>query len=96
MDDHPVKMLHLKVTGRVQGVGFRYYTYDAALDHGIVGWVRNRPDRSVEILAQGPSRQLDAFVDAVRRGPPSSRVDEVLIRPATDKKKLTSFDIKLF
>jgi len=96
MDTRAMTVVHIRVTGRVQGVGFRYYTYEAALELEICGWVRNRPDRSVEILAQGTPQNLDAFVEAVRRGPTSSRVEDVIIRPVTEEKTLSSFDIKIF
>jgi acylphosphatase len=70
------------VTGRVQGVGFRYYAHDAAVREGIRGFVRNLPDGSVEIKAQGDAEAVMRFELAIRRGPRGARVDSVLVEPA--------------
>lgn len=67
------------VRGRVQGVGFRYSTLQAARRLGVVGWVRNRPDGSVLCEAQGPPDRVDALIEELRRGPPGARVDAVSI-----------------
>lgn len=65
------------VTGRVQGVGFRYYTEDVAAGLKLTGWVRNLPDGSVEAEAQGDERTLCEFERALREGPPLARVRAV-------------------
>jgi len=65
------------VSGRVQGVGFRWHVIEHASLEGITGWVRNLPDRSVEIVAEGEDESIERFERAVRRGPARSRVDEV-------------------
>jgi acylphosphatase len=65
------------LSGRVQGVGFRFFAEDAASREGIVGWVQNRPDGAVEILAEGDAEALDRFEARVRRGPPLARVERV-------------------
>ena len=65
------------ITGRVQGVGFRFFTEEAALHEGIDGWVRNLPDGRVEIAAEGDADAVDRFERAVRHGPPAARVDDV-------------------
>jgi acylphosphatase len=72
-----VAPLHLRVTGRVQGVGFRWYIRAEAERLGLAGWVRNRPDGSVELAADGPRHARDALLAAVQRGPPSAVVDRV-------------------
>lgn len=72
-----MKTLRLVITGRVQGVGFRHFTRDAAARLGLDGWVRNRADGSVEALARGDDAALDAFRAALRRGPPAARVDGI-------------------
>ncbi len=74
--------LRARVIGWVQGVGFRRFAEDCARAHGIRGWVRNRPDHSVECHAEGASAAVDAFLADLRRGPPASRVTEVLAEPA--------------
>ncbi len=53
----------------MQGVGFRHYVRETARDLGLSGWVRNAPDGSVEVTADGPPQSTKALLDAVRRGP---------------------------
>lgn len=65
------------VTGRVQGVGFRYSALNAAQRLGLAGWVRNRRDGSVETVAQGDLLALAAYADWLKAGPSSARVDYV-------------------
>ncbi len=66
---------HYLVTGRVQGVGFRYFVERAALVEGLHGWVRNLADGRVEITAEGEATALERFEWQVRQGPPRARVD---------------------
>ena len=68
---------HILVSGRVQGVGFRYFTQGVAAREGIYGWVRNVPDGRVEIQAEGESEAMDRFEHRVRLGPPGASVDRV-------------------
>jgi acylphosphatase len=65
------------VSGRVQGVGFRYFTQDTARREGLTGVVRNLPDGRVEAVAQGDLESLERFEAALRRGPSHARVDSV-------------------
>lgn len=65
------------VTGRVQGVGFRYFTQDVARREGVTGWVRNRPDGSVEALVEGDAEAVTRVERAIRSGPRGARVDAV-------------------
>lgn len=74
-----VKRLAITVTGRVQGVGFRYFAKDAANSLGIAGWVRNNFDRAVECEAQGEEQDLENFVSRLREGPPMSNVKDVAV-----------------
>ena len=69
--------LHSIVEGYVQGVGFRYFVVETALSLGITGWVRNRFDGSVEVLAEGEQKPLNELIQALHRGPRSSRVFNV-------------------
>jgi acylphosphatase len=73
-----VKTLHLQITGRVQGVWFRESMRREAERLGVAGWVRNRPDGSVEAVAQGPADAVDALVDWARTGPPQARVERIV------------------
>jgi acylphosphatase len=67
----------LVVSGRVQGVGFRWFVREAARQHRLAGWVRNRPDGSVELEASGEEAEFREFVAELREGPPGARVDDV-------------------
>jgi acylphosphatase len=70
--------LHILVSGRVQGVGFRYSCYVQARRLGLRGWVRNTPEGDVEIWLESSGReQIEAMLDWLRRGPPYARVDEL-------------------
>jgi len=66
-----------RVTGRVQGVGFRYATLNTARRLDIDGWVRNLPDGNVEVVARGSSEILAVLEDFLERGPFGARVDGV-------------------
>ena len=70
------------VSGRVQGVGFRYFVQRKGTEIGVAGWVRNRTDGTVEAQAAGSAEQLQQFEAALREGPRISRVDRVTISPA--------------
>jgi acylphosphatase len=65
------------VSGRVQRIGFRWFTIEAASCEGITGWVRNLPDGRVEVVAEGDAEAMERFERSVRRGPSGARVDEV-------------------
>ena len=68
---------HWRVTGRVQGVGFRWFARQQARRWGVRGWVRNLPDGSVEIAAQGSADAIEGLLAAVRRGPPGAEVADI-------------------
>lgn len=72
-----VVSVHLRVAGRVQGVGFRWHVRREALRYRVSGWVRNLPDGDVEVAAEGRGDDLEALIEAVRRGPSGSRVDRL-------------------
>lgn len=75
---HPrIRCVRLKVRGRVQGVWFRGWTREQAQALGLCGHARNLPDGTVEVLAQGEARAVEALVAACREGPPSARVESV-------------------
>ena len=68
---------HALVSGRVQGVGFRYTCCHEARRLGLSGWVRNKPEGDVEVWAEGDREKLDRFLLWLRRGPPGARVDQL-------------------
>jgi acylphosphatase len=77
-----LKTCHVRIRGRVQGVGFRMYLQREAQRHGVAGWVRNRVDGSVEAMMQGPADAVEAVIDWARRGPSSAVVTDIEIRDA--------------
>ncbi|MFL5489296.1 MAG: acylphosphatase [Gemmatimonadaceae bacterium] len=69
--------IHLEVSGRVQGVGFRWYVVEMARELELAGWVKNRPDGGVEVAAAGRDEALAKLEAAVSAGPPGSMVQRV-------------------
>ena len=82
------------LSGRVQGVGFRYFTLDAARREGLHGYVANRDDGSVEAVAEGDAESLERFERALRRGPSRSRVEHVTIDEVEPSMAGTGFEIR--
>ena len=82
------------VRGRVQGVGFRWFVEREAFILKIAGWVRNNPDGSVEVLAQGTRDQLAGLHSRLREGPRAARIDDVEVSEAQPVAGLTSFQIQ--
>ena len=74
MEEKETARLHAIVEGTVQGVGFRYFVQDTANLLGLSGWVRNRWDGTVEVLAEGERSRLEQLLAALRRGPRSAQV----------------------
>ena len=70
---------HLIITGRVQGVGYRYYMAYKARQFHITGWVRNRSDGSVEAMIQGTAENVAAVIARAHRGPPKAAVADVVV-----------------
>lgn len=71
------KRVHLVIRGRVQGVLFRMSSVREAKRLGLTGWVKNRPDGAVEIVAEGEEDQVKDFLSWAQRGPATARVDKV-------------------
>ena len=73
-----MKEVYIKIRGRVQGIGFRWFAvHEAKRIGGISGWVRNEVDGSVEILMSGEEEKIDQMLLSCQKGPPFSRVDKV-------------------
>jgi acylphosphatase len=79
-----METFRLKITGRVQGVGYRLWATRMAANLGLRGWVRNRSDGSVEALVTGASRDIAAMIEASRKGPIGAHVTEVDAVPDQD------------
>ena len=82
------------VSGKVQGVGYRYFTQMMAVQFHITGWVRNRDDGSVEIHASGSKENLEMFIAKIQRGNPFSAVQKVSVHEIECAEHFNSFAIK--
>ncbi|NVB41083.1 acylphosphatase [Pseudenhygromyxa sp. WMMC2535] len=71
------RRVHLRIRGRVQGVYYRASTREQAAALGLRGWVRNRPDGSVELVAEGEPGALEALLAWCAQGPPAAQVSAV-------------------
>jgi acylphosphatase len=87
--------MELSITGRVQGVGFRHFTVKTAdkLDD-VTGWVKNEPDGSVSLVAEGPKDRLDQLKSAVQEGPRSARVDEIQDHRTKSRDEFSDFNVR--
>lgn len=88
------RRVHAIVSGRVQGVGYRASTAHEAQRLGLVGWVRNLPDGSVELEAEGPPDQVAALLGWCDRGPPAARVTQIAARDVAATGSDTAFAIR--
>ena len=85
---------HFVVAGRVQGVGFRWFTVDAASREGLGGWVRNLSDGRVEAVAEGESERVARFEAALWRGPSRARVEDVQVSDTEPLGAVDGFSIR--
>ncbi len=72
-----MRTVRLRIAGKVQGVGYRAWAMRIAADLGLRGWVRNRADGTVELLATGGDDAVAAMTEACRHGPAGARVDSI-------------------
>lgn len=77
-----IKAVRVRIAGRVQGVWFRGWTVQRAMELKLDGWVRNRSDGSVEALFAGPANVVETMLQQCWEGPPSARVTDVRTEPA--------------
>lgn len=89
-----VEQLHAVVRGRVQGVSFRHYTHLRASALGLKGWVRNLPDGTVEVTAEGERELLEDLLEFLHEGPTGARVVNVIINWLPASGHLDDFDVK--
>jgi acylphosphatase len=82
------------ISGRVQGVGFRWFAQTAAAQENIHGWVRNLPDGRVEASAEGEAEAVARFEQAMRHGPPGARVEQLEIEHTTPEGRTTGFTVR--
>ena len=82
------------VTGKVQGVAFRYSAREKALDLNLMGWVRNRKDGSVEIYVQGDKGSVDQMENWAHAGPPAAEVHKVITKPQPYEENMQGFIVR--
>ena len=82
-----------RIYGHVQGVGFRYFTWQYALKIGVTGFVRNLADGSVEVIAVGSESQIEALDAWLQEGPRTAIVDNVFVEDYLGDKELTAFQV---
>ena len=80
----PIETVRLRITGQVQGVGYRLWMTRTAASLGLRGWVRNRTDSSVEALVTGAPEAVAAMIEAARKGPVGAHVRDVIVTPDED------------
>jgi acylphosphatase len=80
----PIETVWLRITGQVQGVGYRLWMTRTAASLGLRGWVRNRKDGSVEALVTGAREAVAAMIEAARKGPVGAHVRDVTVTPDAD------------
>jgi acylphosphatase len=85
--------INIIVKGRVQGVGFRYFIYEIGAHFKLTGWVKNKFNGNVEILAEGPKEYLVALLGEARSGPQSAHVININVEWPTQKNDLPPFTI---
>lgn len=83
-----------RVSGRVQGVGFRFFAYETAQAEGVSGWVANRADGGVDLLVEGDAAAVERVERRIRRGPPAGRVDAVDTTDEAPSGRHTGFEIR--
>jgi acylphosphatase len=96
VETNPTDMVrvHIWVTGRVQGVGFRAFVMQSAALFGLAGWVRNVGYDQVETVAEGRRDVIERFAEAVRAGPRASRVEESRLEWETPMGDLDQFRVR--
>ncbi len=85
---------HAYISGSVQGVSFRYYTYHEALKHGLRGWVRNLEDGRVEAVFEGEKAGIEQVLEWSQNGPPAAMVDSIEVDWNEPVDSLTSFNVR--
>ena len=84
---------HIVITGKVQGVGFRYWLYKTAVRNNINGWVKNKISGEVEALLIGDDTEIDNLIKLCEKGPPSSKVTKIKVQNYQKEFLKKSFDI---
>ena len=88
------RRIHVFISGKVQGVGFRAFTQETAEKLKVTGWVRNLRDGRVEAVAEGPTSVISEFIAKIKQGPASGRVDKVDLKDEPPTGEFKGFEIK--
>lgn len=86
--------VHIFVSGRVQGVSFRYYTAQKAEELGLKGWVRNTEDGELEAVFEGKQDKIKEIISWMRKGPPSAKIDNINIKEEQNRGEFSNFEIR--
>ncbi|MCX8584793.1 acylphosphatase [Gilliamella sp. B3023] len=90
-----IKQVIIRVSGRVQGVGFRFFTYQQAVKLGLAGYVRNLDNGDVELVAKGDDLIISKLIQWIERGgPTSARITGIDVSEQPPKNDLTSFNVR--
>jgi acylphosphatase len=84
----------IEISGRVQGVGFRYFVHKKAEALNIKGWVKNTPRGSVEVMAQGDETDVETFIDYLRTGPSMARVTNLSKNQMPELENFNRFEVR--
>jgi acylphosphatase len=84
----PLETVRLRITGQVQGVGYRFWATRTGTSLGLRGWVRNRTDGSVEALVTGAPEAVAVMIEASRKGPLGAQVSDVTVIPDQDDRSV--------
>jgi acylphosphatase len=95
MEGNELERIHLQVFGRVQGVGFRHFVMMRAQEIGLTGWVRNRHQGYVEIVAEGEKDKLGLLINHVKKGPTSSHVSDLKIEWLDANGQYKQFQVRM-
>jgi acylphosphatase len=95
MSESDQARLHAIVEGHVQGVGFRAFVLDHALEMDLTGWVRNRWDGTVEVMAEGPKMELEKLLAALVRGPRRYTTSDVSLEWQDATGEFTRFQVRI-
>ena len=89
-----MKAVHILISGRVQGVGFRWFAEQRASELAVSGYVRNLPEGDVEVVAQADEQTLESFCRELREGPRFARVEELSMKPVPVDASLQGFGVR--
>lgn len=89
-----MQQYEIKITGRVQGVGFRFFTQQKAREFGLKGWVKNTVDGGVLVMVSGDETDIETFIDYLRIGPTLSRVHKITKVKIENLQEFDNFSVK--